>query len=104
MDKLFVKNEHLIMLNDIFNSYCPKAEIWAYGSRVNGDAHDGSDLDLTVIDFGDKRCSIADLKSIFSDSNIPFLIDINEFKTLPVSFQDEIKRNNVIIFPVSNKI
>lgn len=38
----------LDLLQKIFRDYCPDAEIWAYGSRVNGDSHSGSDLDLTV--------------------------------------------------------
>lgn len=49
------------MLTDIFDSYCPDAEIWAYGSRVNGDAHDGSDLDLTVKSFNSDNKDIPTL-------------------------------------------
>ena len=36
---LNVKEEYLKELKDIFTKYCPKAEIWAYGSRVNNDCH-----------------------------------------------------------------
>jgi uncharacterized protein len=28
--------------------YSPEAEVWAYGSRVNGDGHECSDLDLVL--------------------------------------------------------
>ena len=48
---LSLKDEYLQELKDIFNRYCPKAEIWAYGSRLTGDCHSGSDLDLTVKSF-----------------------------------------------------
>ena len=48
MDNLFIKEKHLKNLLLIFENYCPKAEIWAYGSRVDGRAHEGSDLDLCV--------------------------------------------------------
>lgn len=99
MNNIFLKDEHLAVLSEIFENYCPDAQIWAYGSRVAGDAHDGSDLDLTVIDFGDEKCSLAELKRILNDSNIPFLIDINEFKNLPESFQEEIRKKYVKIFP-----
>lgn len=34
MTELYIKPEYLKMLKDVFNNYCPKAEIWAYGSRV----------------------------------------------------------------------
>ena len=44
-----LKEKHLQILLEIFEDYCPKAEIWAYGSRVHGDSHSGSDLDLDLV-------------------------------------------------------
>ncbi len=85
------------MLKDILISYCPDAEIWAYGSRLNGDAHSGSDLDLVVKDFHSKNAKLYELKNLFSESNIPFTIDIQEFDKLPKSFQDEILKNYIIL-------
>lgn len=93
-----LKPEDLKILTDIFQSYCPKAEIWAYGSRVNGESHDGSDLDLTVKSFNDEGCNIFELRDIINNSNIPFLTDIFEFDKLPESFQKEILKNYVVIF------
>ena len=97
MSKLFIKPEHLKMLKDIFASYCPEAEIWAYGSRLTGDAHEGSDLDLAVKDFHRKNANLSELKSLLTDSNIPFIVDIHEFDKLPKSFQDEILKNYIIL-------
>lgn len=99
MDKLFIKTKYLKMLLDIFKKYCPDAEIWAYGSRIKGNAHDGSDLDLVVKNFNSNKSNIYELKNILSESNIPFLIDINEFDRFPKSFQDEILKEYIIIFP-----
>lgn len=93
-----LKPEYLKMLTNIFEEYCPKAEIWAYGSRVNGDSHNGSDLDLAVKSFNNSDCNIFELKNKISDSNIPFLVDILEFENLPESFQKEITKNYVVIF------
>lgn len=98
MNKLSLKPKYLKMLTDIFDSYCPQAEIWAYGSRVNGDFHDGSDLDLVVIDFHSKTARIYELKELIRESNIPFLVDINEFNDLPKYFQNEIKRSYVVFY------
>ncbi len=98
MDKLNIKPEHYKMLTEIFDNYCPQAEIWAYGSRLNGDSHEGSDLDLVVKSFGEPNLQLENLKSLLSDSNIPFLIDINEFDKLPKSFQEEITKNYAIIY------
>lgn len=95
MPDLYVKPKYRDMLKKIFAEYCPLAEIWAYGSRVNGDAHAGSDLDLAVINFGEPHKNINELRQIVSDSNVPFLVDLLEFKSLPAAFQNEIRRNFV---------
>ena len=97
MTNLNVKPEHLKMLKDIFEQYCPKAEIWAYGSRVKGDFHDGSDLDMVVKSFNDENKNITELRQLLNDSNIPFLTDIAEFDKLPKSFQTEILKEYLVI-------
>ena len=97
MGKLYIKPEHLKLLKDIIADYCPNAEIWAYGSRLNGDAHSGSDLDLVVKDFHSKDACLSEFKNLLSESNIPFLIDVQEFNKLPKSFQDEILKNYIIL-------
>ena len=98
MAELFIKPEYLKMLTDIFDSYCPNAVIWAYGSRLKGDAHEGSDLDLVVKDFNSKDAVLFELRELISESNVPFLVDINEFDRLPESFKDEIKKEYVVIY------
>ena len=45
---LFLSNKHLDILQDLLKKYVPNAEVWAYGSRVTGYAHEGSDLDLVL--------------------------------------------------------
>ena len=98
MDNLFVKPQYLKMLTDIFEQYCPNAEIWAYGSRVNGDAHEGRDLDMVVKNFHSNTAKLSELRELITNSNIPFLTDINEFDKLPKYFQDEILKKYVVIF------
>ena len=90
---LNVKQEYLDELSQIFKNYCPKAEIWAYGSRLDGDSHSGSDLDMTVKSFNEEGKYLYELKTLLIDSDIPFLMDINEFNKLPESFQKEILKN-----------
>lgn len=96
---LDIKKEYLDELNKIFAQYCPKAEIWAYGSRIKNASHSGSDLDLTVRDFHENNKSIGELRELLNDSNIPFLIEIQEFDKLPKYFQDEIMKKYIQIFP-----
>lgn len=97
MSELFVKPEHLQMIRDILNKYCPDTEVYAYGSRINGKAHSSSDLDLTVKNLK-KDKFLYRLRELFSESNIPFLIDINEYESLPENFKKEIDRNNIRIY------
>ena len=98
MSELFIKPEYMNILKEIFSNYCPEAEIWAYGSRLNGRAHAGSDLDLTIKSFNSEGKKLYELKELLSESNIPFLVDINIFDTLPDSFKEEIMKNYVRIF------
>ena len=100
MPDLFLKQQYLAELTDIFAKYCPKAEIWAYGSRVKGNFHDGSDLDLCIKDFGNQDCTVSKLKNLIDNSNIPILVDISEYDSLPASFQQEVNKLKVIIYPL----
>ncbi len=98
LNKLNVKQEYLDELTQILKNYCPKAEIWAYGSRLDGDSHSGSDLDMTVKSFNEEGKYLYELKTLLIDSDIPFLMDINEFDKLPETFQEEILKKYVRIF------
>ena len=51
MNNLFVEKKDLDILINILSDFCPNSEVFAYGSRINGRAHDGSDLDLTIKNF-----------------------------------------------------
>ena len=95
-----LKQKYLNELYEIFGKYCPKAEIWAYGSRVNGDSHSGSDLDLTVKSFNVDGKYISKLKDLINDSDLPFLVDITDFEKLPESFKNEIHKNYIKIYPI----
>ncbi len=95
---LLIKKEHLNILLSIFTSYCPNAEIWAYGSRLKGNAHEGSDLDLVVKSFGERNKSVYTLLDMINDSNIPFIVDIHEYNSLSESFQKEILKQYIVIF------
>ncbi len=98
MDRLFLRAKYLQMLVDIFNSYCPQAEIWAYGSRIKGEAHEGSDLDLVVKNFNSPDKNIYDLRALINDSDIPIIVEIMDFNNIPASFQEEILKDYVVIF------
>lgn len=47
-DRLDLPLRYRHMVETLLHKYVPDAEVWAYGSRVNGESHEGSDLDLVL--------------------------------------------------------
>ena len=92
---------HREEIRRLLRETAPEAEVWAYGSRVTGGSHEGSDLDLVVRDPDDpdhpQGALLARLREAFVDSNIPFLIDLHDWATLPESYRREIERHHVPI-------
>ena len=76
-------------------------EIWAYGSRVNGDSHDASDLDLVIRTDNLKSLAwrnLAAFQEQLRDSNIPILIQAFDWAKLPKSFHTNILEKYEVIF------
>ncbi|MEW6038619.1 MAG: nucleotidyltransferase domain-containing protein [Pseudomonadota bacterium] len=73
---------------------------WAYGSRVNGDAHDASDLDL-VLRSADLSPippgPLDDFLEAVRESNIPILVEGRDWARLPESFHREILKKYCVL-------
>lgn len=98
---LFLKNNYKQMLLDIFSELSIPVEIWAYGSRVKGGAHDGSDLDLVIIAPDRQKVPIdalMDLKEKIKESNIPILVDLFDWARLPESFKSNIEAYHEVLY------
>jgi len=93
------KDKHTLL--KIFATLQLPAEIWAYGSRVNGSAHEGSDLDLVI-----RTKALAPLPAaIFNElcgkirnSNIPILVELRDWALLPESFHKNILHQYEVLF------
>jgi predicted nucleotidyltransferase len=85
----------------ILGQFVPNEEVWAYGSRVDGSGHELSDLDLVIrhsADFKQKQTGSLDgLKEAFSESNLPFLVDVHDWARLPAAFWANIEAQHVVI-------
>ena len=84
----------------LLHKHLPGVEVWAYGSRVNGRSHDGSDLDLVLR--GPKLAEIGasllgDFIEALQNSTIPFLVEARDWARLPESFHREIEREHVVV-------
>lgn len=90
------------MILKILAAHLPAVEVVAYGSRVTGSAHEGSDLDLAVRNIYNPLIALrnlAEVRDAFSESNIPILVDILDWAQIPDSFREEIEQSGVVIFP-----
>ena len=103
MEKLDLRPEWLDIVRRIFAVHLPEADVIAYGSRVSGTAHEGSDLDLVVRNRNNPHLPAGNLgvvRDAFSESNLPILVDILDWARLPDGFREEIERTGVVVFPL----
>ena len=75
-DRLDLPSPYRKVVEALLREHVPDAAVWAYGSRVNGMSHPGSDLDLVLRSpaleqLGD---GFHDLVGAFQESNVPILI------------------------------
>ena len=99
-ERLHLLPRHRRALEALLREHLPGVEVWAYGSRVNGRSHDGSDLDLVLRGPGLKEIPIeqlGDLEEAVRGSNIPFLVEARDWKRLPERFHREIERDHVVL-------
>jgi predicted nucleotidyltransferase len=97
---LDLKPKYLTIIRKLLSQYVLNMTVWAYGSRVNGQSHEGSDLDLVILDphdFSRPQKNLEDLRAAFSESGLPILVDILDRARISVSFQEEIKKSHVVI-------
>jgi len=93
-------------LQEIMAQYAPTFEVWAYGSRVTGQCHEASDLDVVLIHPthpDTKTCeTLAALKEALSQSDIPITVDVMDWARLSPEFHQQINRQRVKLFPASS--
>jgi len=93
-----VDSEHLKVVKNILAKHLRGYEIWAFGSRVDGTAKKYSDLDLVIItDTPVSLITIASVKEAFSESNLPFKVDIIDWSTTSENFRKIIKDHYTVI-------
>ena len=99
-DRLHLLPKHRWALETLLRKHLPDVEVWAYGSRVNGRSHDGSDLDLVLRGPSLKEIpsgQLGDFEEAVRESNIPFLVEARDWARLPERFHREIERDHVVL-------
>ena len=87
---------HRELIKEIIKKHLPYAEIWAFGSRVRQTAKDSSDVDLVIVSDQKTPSKIMTLLELdFSESELPFKVDILDWQSLSEEFQKIIKEDYV---------
>ncbi len=99
---LGLRAAYLLEVRRLLQTHLPNEEVWAYGSRVNGGGHEMSDLDLAVRHPADlsarQGVALAALRAAFSDSNLPLIVDLHDWASLPKAFQDNIAASHIVLY------
>lgn len=99
-NRLNLPARHRRTLEALLQEHLPDVEVWAYGSRVDGRGHDGSDLDLVLRGAGLKEIPtdrLLDFEEAVRESTIPILVEARDWARLPKNFHQEIERGYVVL-------
>ena len=99
-DRLDLPRHYRERIEALLRTHAPGVEVWAYGSRVNGESHAGSDLDLVLRGPRLERLpdrALHGLREAFTESDIPILIQAHDWAALPDGFRREIERDHVVL-------
>jgi predicted nucleotidyltransferase len=93
-----LSSQQLQEIRMILSSHVPDITVWAFGSRVTGSARQYSDLDLALITVEPlPLVTKADLVACFSESNLPFKVDLVDWASTSDNFRKIILANKVVI-------
>ena len=99
-ERLDLPRRYRDQIEALLREHVPGVEVWAYGSRVNGRSHEGSDLDLVLRGPDLKRIpsgQLAGLTEALEESNVPIIVQTHDWARLPERFHREIEREYVVV-------
>ena len=86
------------IVESILQRRVPAHEVWAFGSRVKRAARKYSDLDLCVVSEHPLGLSLrAILAEDFSESDLPWKVDVVDWATTSEAFRQIIKNDKVVL-------
>ena len=93
-----ISPEEWDIVSHILQTHIPNKEVWAFGSRVTGKAKLYSDLDLVIL--GETPLSLdllATLAHEFTESDLPFKVDLVDWATTSVNFRKIIEKQRIVL-------
>ena len=89
---------NLETIRRILCEHTPGLEVRVFGSRVSWTARATSDLDLALMtDESLTVARVADLRAAFTDSDLPFRVDIVDWASTSESFRKVIEKEHVVL-------
>lgn len=101
-----ISPEDLQLVKSILKKYVPTYVVWAFGSRTRATARQYSDLDLVILTNKPLDFNLyATIKDAFSESNLPFKVDIVDWANINDNFKKIIKQHYIVIQePIVNRL
>jgi len=100
MPKLEISPAHWTIVAAILQRHLPRTTVWAFGSRARFAAKPYSDLDLAVV--GDTPLSLSELAALehdFTESELPFKVDVVDWATTGEVFRNIIRQTHTVVWP-----
>ena len=93
-----LRPDHLEIVKRILAEHVPGCEVRAFGSRVKWTAKGYSDLDLAILGPRKlKRSRLGLLAEAFSESDLPFRVDVLDWHTLSDEFRQIVTQEYEVI-------
>ncbi|WP_115298750.1 restriction endonuclease subunit S [Ectopseudomonas mendocina] len=93
-----IRPDHWAIVRDILQRHVPQYAVWAFGSRAKWTAKEFSDLDLAIItDSPLPLATSAALAEDFSESDLPWKVDIVDWAETSETFRKIIERDRVVV-------
>lgn len=93
-----VRPEQWQIVCRILRRHVPGCEVWAFGSRATGTAKPYSDLDLAIVTDRPLPLSVrAALAEAFSQSDLPWKVDIVDWASTGEPLRRIIEASNVVV-------
>ncbi|PPQ35601.1 nucleotidyltransferase family protein [Rhodopila globiformis] len=93
-----ITEQDWVIVRDILHRHVPDYTVWAFGSRAKRTARRFSDLDLAIITDTPLPFDVGGaLREDFSESDLPFRVDILDWATTGDAFRRRVEQDKVVI-------
>jgi type I restriction enzyme S subunit len=98
LPRIDIRPAHWRIVRDILQKHVPQYAVWAFGSRAKWTAKPYSDLDLAIItDQPLPLAASASLTDDFSESDLPWRVDVVDWAITSEAFRQVIEQNKVVV-------